>query len=52
MSPSPKTVSSDELAINAFNIMEQHKITQLLVTDNGKYKGVIHLHDILREGIV
>jgi len=52
MSISPKTIDVDELAINAFNLMEANKITQLLVLNNGKYVGMIHLHDILREGIV
>ncbi len=52
MSVNPKAIAPDELAINAFNLMEQHKITQLLVLNNGKYEGVIHIHDILREGIV
>lgn len=52
MSTAPKTIAPDELAINAFHLMEQHKITQLLVIDNGMYLGVIHIHDILREGIV
>ncbi|MDI3527040.1 MAG: arabinose-5-phosphate isomerase [Tenuifilum sp.] len=52
MSVNPKTITPDELAINAFNLMEQHKITQLLVVENNKYLGVIHIHDILREGIV
>lgn len=52
MSVNPKTIEKNELAIHAFNLMEQHKITQLLVTSKGKYEGVIHLHDILREGIV
>jgi len=52
MSLNPKTIDCDELAINAFNLMEKNKITQLLVTENGKYVGMIHLHDILREGIV
>jgi arabinose-5-phosphate isomerase len=32
--------------------MENNSITQLVVTDNGEYKGVLHLHDILKEGIV
>ncbi len=52
MSYNPKTIESDALAVNAFNIMERNKITQLLVTENSKYVGVIHLHDILREGVV
>lgn len=52
MSTNPKTIEKDELAIRAFNLMEQHKITQLLVVNKGRYDGVIHIHDILREGIV
>lgn len=52
MSVSPKTIDCDELAIHAFNMMEQYKITQLLVVDKGEYRGVIHIHDILREGLV
>ncbi len=52
MSVNPKTIEKDELAIHAFNLMEQYKITQLLVLNKGKYDGVIHIHDILREGIV
>jgi arabinose-5-phosphate isomerase len=52
MSSNPKLIEKEELAVTAFNIMESNKITQLLVTSNGGYVGMIHLHDILREGIV
>ncbi|MCK5822541.1 MAG: KpsF/GutQ family sugar-phosphate isomerase [Bacteroidales bacterium] len=52
MSPSPKTIDKNELAINAFNIMEENNITQIIITDNNKYVGMVHLHDILKEGIV
>ena len=52
MSVNPKTVDKDEMAINAFNLMEKNKITQLVVTSSGKYVGMIHLHDILKEGVV
>lgn len=52
MSVNPKSIDKDELAVNAFNKMESHKITQLIVTENNKYAGMIHLHDILKEGIV
>lgn len=52
MSKNPKTIEIDELAIHAFNMMEKHKITQLLVVEGNVYKGVVHLHDILREGVV
>lgn len=52
MTPTPKTTSSDVLAINAFQIMEKYNITGLAVVDEGKYIGMVHLHDILKEGIV
>lgn len=52
MSFNPKTVSNTELAINAFHLMENSNITQLIVMKNKKYSGMIHLHDILKEGIV
>jgi len=52
MSKNPKTVEEEELAINAFHLMEKNNITQLIVENNKKYVGMVHLHDILREGIV
>ncbi|SDC81337.1 KpsF/GutQ family sugar-phosphate isomerase [Williamwhitmania taraxaci] len=52
MSANPKTIEKDEMAISAFNLMEQNKITQLVVTAEGVYVGMIHLHDILKEGVV
>ncbi len=52
MSVSPKMVSPDEMAINAFYIMEKNKITQLVVSKDNKYNGILHIHDILHEGIV
>jgi len=52
MSVSPKTVEDDVLAINAYTTMKDNKITSLLVVTDHKYLGVVHIHDILREGIV
>lgn len=53
MTPSPKSIAESELAVRAFSEMEQRKITQLVVVDEqGRYKGIIHIHDILREGVV
>jgi len=53
MSQSPKTVRRDELAVNAFELMRRHNITQLLVVnDDQVYDGIVHLHDLLREGII
>lgn len=52
MSRNPKVVERGELAVNAFSIMEKNKITSVVVLDEGKYVGLIHIHDVLREGIV
>ena len=52
MSSNPRTISSDTLVVHALNLMRQNNITQLLVVDHKKYAGVIHLHDILKEGIL
>jgi arabinose-5-phosphate isomerase len=52
MTKNPKLIESDAKVIDAFQILEKHKITQLVVVENGTYKGVLHLHDILKEGIV
>ncbi len=52
MSPNPKTIDYDALAVDAFDIMKQNNITQLLVLKNRRYIGIIHIHDILKEGIV
>lgn len=52
MSVNPKTIDINELAVNAFSIMEKNKITSVVVLKEGKYVGLIHIHDILREGIV
>ena len=53
MSKNPKMISEDELAAKALSIMENHSITALIVPDeDGKAKGIIHLHDILKQGIV
>ena len=51
MCDTPKIISSDQLAKEALNIMEQNNINQLLVLDRYNYKGIIHIHDILKEGI-
>ncbi|MFY7756867.1 MAG: KpsF/GutQ family sugar-phosphate isomerase, partial [Flavobacterium stagni] len=52
MSVNPKHIQSDTLVVDALNTMENYAITQLIVVDEGEYKGVIHLHDILKEGVV
>ncbi|MDR2010976.1 MAG: KpsF/GutQ family sugar-phosphate isomerase [Bacteroidales bacterium] len=53
MSKNPKVIYSGELAINALQIITKNNITQIAVTDeNNKYLGIVHLHDLMREGIV
>lgn len=53
MSPAPKRVSATEYAVKALHMMRQNSITQLIVVDNeDHYLGVLHIHDILREGIL
>ncbi|WP_079716042.1 KpsF/GutQ family sugar-phosphate isomerase [Parapedobacter luteus] len=48
----PKTIDKNELAVHAFDIMRQHNITQLLVLNEQSYDGIVHLHDLLKEGII
>lgn len=52
MTQNPKMVKLSDMVVDAFNTMENHSITQMVVLDNGEYKGVLHIHDILKEGIV
>ncbi|MBE6230334.1 MAG: KpsF/GutQ family sugar-phosphate isomerase [Bacteroidales bacterium] len=52
MSRNPKVIELGELAVNAFNIMEKNKITSVVVMEGNRYVGLVHIHDILREGIV
>ena len=52
MTKNPKMTSSEAMVVEAFNIMEDFSITQLVVVDHGEYKGVLHIHDILKEGIL
>ena len=52
MTKNPKTIQLSSMVTDALNILEDFSITQLIVTDHEEYKGVLHLHDILKEGIV
>lgn len=53
MTPHGKTISSDMLAVDALNLMEMHKITALVVTDpQDRVIGILHMHDLLRAGVV
>lgn len=48
----PKTIEGDALAVDALDRMRKNNITQLIVTEDKDYAGVIHLHDLIREGII
>ena len=52
MSKAPRTINVSAMAIEAMEIMESNEISQLLVQDNEQYAGVIHLHDLIKEGII
>lgn len=52
MSRNPKCIEEGELAVAALDMMRKNNINQLLVTNNGLYAGVLHLHDLVREGII
>lgn len=52
MGKKPLTIKKDELAINALDLMRNHKITQVIVMDRAQYLGMVHVHDLLKEGLV
>lgn len=52
MTANPKTIHPEELAVQALDILRQHSITHLVVTDKAKYAGVLHLHDLVKEGLI
>ena len=52
MTKNPKTVKASDMVVDALNTLEDYSITQLVVLDGDEYKGILHLHDILKEGIV
>jgi arabinose-5-phosphate isomerase len=52
MSKSPKTIEADALAVDALDKMRKNNITQLIVVNDETYTGVIHLHDLIREGLI
>nr|BAL56514.1 arabinose-5-phosphate isomerase [uncultured Bacteroidetes bacterium] len=49
--PSPRTIEADQKAYEALHLMQTHKISQLIVTEGGKPWGMLHFHDLIREGI-
>lgn len=52
MSKNPKTVDQDMMAIEALDVLEKNKISQLIAVEDGKYAGIVHIHNLIREGII
>ena len=52
MTANPKTIEPEKLAVDALNMLRKNEITQLAVTANGNYEGILHLHDLISEGII
>ncbi len=52
MTRNPKTIEPDMLAVDALDILRKNEISQLVVVEKGKYLGIIHIHDLIREGLI
>ncbi len=52
MTKNPRTISADEMAVNAMQQLRAHEISQLVVVEGDKYLGILHLHDLVREGLI
>ncbi|HLS29418.1 MAG TPA: KpsF/GutQ family sugar-phosphate isomerase [Flavobacteriaceae bacterium] len=52
MGKNPKTIDNNRLAVDAIDILEENKITQVIAEENGIYKGIVHVHDLIKEGII
>jgi arabinose-5-phosphate isomerase len=52
LTPDPKTIAPGEMAVAALDLMRTNEITQLVVAEDGNYLGIIHLHDLVKEGLI
>ena len=52
MTQNPKTIAPSEMAVNALDIMRKNSITQLVVAEKDTYLGILHLHDLVKEGLI
>jgi arabinose-5-phosphate isomerase len=52
MSPNPQTIDAESLAVEALKLMRENSISQLIATEGGRYVGMVHLHDLVREGLI
>ncbi|MCH7785474.1 MAG: CBS domain-containing protein, partial [Bacteroidetes bacterium] len=52
MTENPKKISNNAMAVEAIDIMDKYGITQLLCEDNDRYCGIVHIHNLTKEGII
>ena len=52
MSKNPKTIDNNAMAVAALEVMESSSITQIIAHENGVYSGIVHIHDLTKEGII
>jgi len=52
MTQNPKTIGPSEMAVNALDLMRRNSITTLVVAEDGRYLGIVHLHDLVKEGLI
>lgn len=52
MTHNPKTIDNDAMAVDALKLLESNSISQIISTSNGKYQGVVHIHNLMKEGIL
>ena len=52
MNKTPKIIANNELAIRALTILRTHSVSQLIAVEGTEYKGIVHLHDLVREGLI
>ena len=52
MTVNPKSIGPDEMAVEALDMLRRNEISQLVVIEDRKYLGIIHLHDLIREGLI
>ncbi|MFZ9694293.1 MAG: KpsF/GutQ family sugar-phosphate isomerase [Chitinophagaceae bacterium] len=52
MTKNPATIGPEEMAVSALDVLRKKEITQLAITENQQYLGIIHIHDLVREGLI
>jgi len=52
MTKGPKTIDNNAMAVDAMDMLESNNISQLVAVDDGQYKGIVHLHNLIKEGII